>query len=57
MLTYILSTKDFRNRKRLVENKKKDKEVKKLVHKIKQDSRYFCFVLKNHMRQKHDFVY
>ena len=37
----VLSLEDVKERRQQAENKKKDKEAKKLVQKEKQDNRYF----------------
>lgn len=49
--------KDVEDRRRLAENKKKNKEAKQSVQKEKQDNRNFLQVFRNLMRSGPDLVY
>ena len=53
----VLSMKDVEDRRRLAENKKKDKEAKQSVQKDKQNSRYFLQVSRDLMRLGPDLIY
>ena len=53
----VLSMKDIEDRRQLAENKKKDKEAKKLAQKEKQDNRYFFQASKDLIRLGPDLVY
>lgn len=56
-VVHVLSMKNVEDRKRLVENKKKDQKAKKLLWKIKQDSLKFRQVSKDLMHQTPNFIY
>ena len=53
----VLSLEDVEERRQLAENKKRDKEAKKLAQKEKQDDRYFLQVSKTLMRLGPDLIY
>ena len=46
----VLSVEDVKKKRQLAENKKKDKEAKRLAQKEKQDDWYFLPVSKNYIR-------
>ena len=52
-----MSLEDVEERRQVVENKRKDKEAKKLAQKEKQDDRYFLQVSKNLLRLGPDLIY
>lgn len=52
----ILSLEDVEERRRLAENKRKDKEAKKLAQKERQDDRYSLQVSKTLMRLGPDLI-
>ncbi len=53
----VLSLEEVKERRQLAENKRKDKEAKKLAQKEKQAIRYFLQVSKNFMQLVPDLIY
>ena len=53
----VLSLENVEKKKQLAENKRKDKEVKKLAQKEKQANRYFLQISKNLMQLGSDLIY